>query len=163
MLGGGRSPACFYSVKKGFEKWGSWCLPCSSAPSQELNSLLCCRDGAPYCEKDYQGLFGVKCEACHQFITGKVLEVSGCRQSYCPFPQKSSETQKKLLFHFFFFSIFTSVGRRVVVSDGFLRDLTCRVVSRGSFYSMFTRNWNDGEFTKTDKGTMSYDGEGRVT
>lgn len=64
---------------------------------------------------------------------------------------------------FFFFSIFTSVGRRVVVSDGFLRDLTCGVVSRGSFYSMFTRNWNDGEFTKTDKGTMSYDGEGRVT
>lgn len=34
------------------------------------------RDGAPYCEKDYQVLFGVKCEACHQFITGKVLEVS---------------------------------------------------------------------------------------
>lgn len=33
------------------------------------------RDGAPYCEKDYQVLFGVKCEACHQFITGKVLEV----------------------------------------------------------------------------------------
>ena len=33
------------------------------------------RDGAPYCEKDYQIHFGVQCEACHQFITGKVLEV----------------------------------------------------------------------------------------
>lgn len=33
------------------------------------------RDGAPYCEKDYQVHFGVQCEACHQFITGKVLEV----------------------------------------------------------------------------------------
>lgn len=43
---------------------------------QELNTTLSRRDGAPYCEKDYQGLFGVKCEACHQFITGKVLEVS---------------------------------------------------------------------------------------
>lgn len=45
--------------------------------SQELKVLPSCRDGAPYCEKDYQGLFGVKCEACQQFITGKVLEVSG--------------------------------------------------------------------------------------
>ncbi|TNN61316.1 Actin-binding LIM protein 1 [Liparis tanakae] len=32
------------------------------------------KDGAPYCEKDYQIHFGVQCEACHQFITGKVLE-----------------------------------------------------------------------------------------
>lgn len=44
--------------------------------SQDLNVPLSFRDGSPYCEKDYQGLFGVKCEACHQFITGKVLEVS---------------------------------------------------------------------------------------
>lgn len=44
--------------------------------------LLRCRDGAPYCEKDYQGLFGVKCEACHQFITGKVLEVSDTRAPF---------------------------------------------------------------------------------
>lgn len=43
---------------------------------------MCCRDGAPYCEKDYQGLFGVKCEACHQFITGKVLEVSDTRDAF---------------------------------------------------------------------------------
>lgn len=50
--------------------------PPSWAASQEPNALLSCRDGAPYCEKDYQALFGVKCEACHQFITGKVLEVS---------------------------------------------------------------------------------------
>lgn len=42
-----------------------------------LLSHLPGRDGAPYCEKDYQALFGVKCEACQQFITGKVLEVSG--------------------------------------------------------------------------------------
>lgn len=38
-------------------------------------SLSILRDGAPYCEKDYQIHFGVQCEACHQFITGKVLEV----------------------------------------------------------------------------------------
>lgn len=41
-----------------------------------LSHHFFCRDGAPYCEKDYQIHFGVQCEACHQFITGKVLEVS---------------------------------------------------------------------------------------
>lgn len=33
------------------------------------------RDGVPYCERDYQIQFGVKCEACQKFITGKLLEV----------------------------------------------------------------------------------------
>lgn len=44
--------------------------------SEDLDVALSFRDGSPYCEKDYQGLFGVKCEACQRFITGKVLEVS---------------------------------------------------------------------------------------
>ncbi|XP_042636978.1 actin-binding LIM protein 1 [Orycteropus afer afer] len=49
--------------------------PMSSSPKEaSCSSSKCPVDGAPYCEKDYQGLFGVKCEACHQFITGKVLE-----------------------------------------------------------------------------------------
>lgn len=33
------------------------------------------RDGVPYCEKDYQKLFGVKCAYCSRFISGKVLQV----------------------------------------------------------------------------------------
>ncbi|MGH0160296.1 UNVERIFIED_CONTAM: hypothetical protein FKN15_039097 [Acipenser sinensis] len=41
----------------------------------ELFCIDILRDDAPYCEKDFQIHFGVKCEACHQFITGKVLEV----------------------------------------------------------------------------------------
>lgn len=49
---------------------------CGFGVFRVLNATLSFRDGSPYCEKDYQGLFGVKCEACHQFITGKVLEVS---------------------------------------------------------------------------------------
>ncbi|XP_050430452.1 actin-binding LIM protein 1 isoform X2 [Adelges cooleyi] len=32
------------------------------------------RDGVPYCEKDYQKLFGVKCTYCTRFISGKVLQ-----------------------------------------------------------------------------------------
>jgi len=37
---------------------------------------LCCRDGIPYCEKDYQKQFGVKCAYCSRYISGKVLQVS---------------------------------------------------------------------------------------
>lgn len=32
------------------------------------------RDGLPYCEKDYQAQFGVKCAYCNRFISGKVLQ-----------------------------------------------------------------------------------------
>merc|ERR1712242_606362 len=32
------------------------------------------KDGAPYCEKCYQALFGVKCTYCFRFISGKVLQ-----------------------------------------------------------------------------------------
>lgn len=38
------------------------------------------RDGVPYCEKDYQIQYGVQCEECQKYITGKVLEV---REIYC--------------------------------------------------------------------------------
>lgn len=33
-----------------------------------------CRDGVPYCEKDYQKQFGVKCAYCNRYISGKVLQ-----------------------------------------------------------------------------------------
>ncbi|MGH0151342.1 UNVERIFIED_CONTAM: hypothetical protein FKN15_019992 [Acipenser sinensis] len=49
----------------------------SSSTVHSPSELFCIdilRDDAPYCEKDFQIHFGVKCEACHQFITGKVLE-----------------------------------------------------------------------------------------
>ena len=46
------------------------------SPDSKCAHFLFLRDGAPYCERDYQIHFGVQCEACHQFITGKVLEVS---------------------------------------------------------------------------------------
>ncbi|CAH2005073.1 unnamed protein product [Acanthoscelides obtectus] len=32
------------------------------------------RDGIPYCERDYQKQFGVKCAYCQRFISGKVLQ-----------------------------------------------------------------------------------------
>nr|XP_033796447.1 actin-binding LIM protein 1 isoform X4 [Geotrypetes seraphini] len=54
-------------------QWHLGCFKCKAC-GKLLTGEYISKDGAPYCEKDYQVLFGVKCEACHQFITGKVLE-----------------------------------------------------------------------------------------
>ncbi|XP_062436656.1 actin-binding LIM protein 1 isoform X10 [Rhea pennata] len=54
-------------------QWHLGCFKCKAC-GKVLTGEYISKDGAPYCEKDYQVLFGVKCEACHQFITGKVLE-----------------------------------------------------------------------------------------
>ncbi|XP_052038732.1 actin-binding LIM protein 1 isoform X4 [Apodemus sylvaticus] len=55
------------------KQWHLGCFKCKSC-GKVLTGEYISKDGSPYCEKDYQGLFGVKCEACFQFITGKVLE-----------------------------------------------------------------------------------------
>ncbi|XP_045424873.1 actin-binding LIM protein 1 isoform X18 [Lemur catta] len=55
------------------KQWHLGCFKCKSC-GKVLTGEYISKDGAPYCEKDYQCLFGVKCEACQQFITGKVLE-----------------------------------------------------------------------------------------
>ncbi|XP_070608755.1 actin-binding LIM protein 1 isoform X4 [Erythrolamprus reginae] len=55
------------------KQWHLGCFKCKAC-ARVLTGEYISKDGAPYCEKDYQVLFGVKCEACHQFITGKVLE-----------------------------------------------------------------------------------------
>uniref|UniRef100_W5K6Q1 Actin binding LIM protein 1a n=1 Tax=Astyanax mexicanus TaxID=7994 RepID=W5K6Q1_ASTMX len=54
-------------------QWHLGCFKCKAC-GKVLTGEYISKDGAPYCEKDYQIHFGVKCEACHQFITGKVLE-----------------------------------------------------------------------------------------
>uniref|UniRef100_A0A3B4CIY8 Actin binding LIM protein 1a n=1 Tax=Pygocentrus nattereri TaxID=42514 RepID=A0A3B4CIY8_PYGNA len=55
------------------KQWHLGCFKCKAC-GKVLTGEYISKDGAPYCEKDYQIHFGVKCEACHQFITGKVLE-----------------------------------------------------------------------------------------
>ncbi|XP_069045348.1 actin-binding LIM protein 1 isoform X28 [Lepisosteus oculatus] len=54
-------------------QWHLGCFKCKAC-GKVLTGEYISKDGAPYCEKDYQIHFGVQCEACHQFITGKVLE-----------------------------------------------------------------------------------------
>lgn len=34
------------------------------------------RDGIPYCEADYHSQFGIRCDSCNRYISGRVLEVS---------------------------------------------------------------------------------------
>ncbi|XP_041116635.1 actin-binding LIM protein 1-like isoform X7 [Polyodon spathula] len=54
-------------------QWHLGCFKCKAC-GKVLTGEYISKDEAPYCEKDFQIHFGVKCEACHQFITGKVLE-----------------------------------------------------------------------------------------
>jgi len=54
-------------------QWHIYCFKCHEC-SAVLHGEYMGRDGVPYCEKDYQKLFGVKCTYCSRFISGKVLQ-----------------------------------------------------------------------------------------
>uniref|UniRef100_A0A8C6WU98 Actin binding LIM protein 1a n=1 Tax=Neogobius melanostomus TaxID=47308 RepID=A0A8C6WU98_9GOBI len=79
VLGSSNCAGCGRDIKNGQallaldRQWHLGCFKCKAC-SKVLTGEYISKDGAPYCEKDYQIHFGVRCEACHQFITGKVLE-----------------------------------------------------------------------------------------
>ncbi|XP_028278498.1 actin-binding LIM protein 1a isoform X6 [Parambassis ranga] len=79
ILGSSNCAGCGRDIKNGQallaldKQWHLGCFKCKAC-SKVLTGEYISKDGAPYCEKDYQIHFGVQCEACHQFITGKVLE-----------------------------------------------------------------------------------------
>ncbi|XP_024141526.1 actin-binding LIM protein 1 isoform X4 [Oryzias melastigma] len=54
-------------------QWHIGCFKCTTC-RKVLSGEYINKDGAPYCERDYHTQFGVKCESCQKFITGKVLE-----------------------------------------------------------------------------------------
>uniref|UniRef100_A0A3B3UP64 LIM zinc-binding domain-containing protein n=1 Tax=Poecilia latipinna TaxID=48699 RepID=A0A3B3UP64_9TELE len=54
-------------------QWHLGCFKCKTC-RRILSGEYINKDGFPYCERDYQAQFGVKCEACQRFITGKLLE-----------------------------------------------------------------------------------------
>ncbi|XP_037836767.1 actin-binding LIM protein 1 isoform X13 [Kryptolebias marmoratus] len=54
-------------------QWHIGCFKCKTC-RRVLSGEYISKDGVPYCERDYQTQFGVKCDACQKFITGKVLE-----------------------------------------------------------------------------------------
>ncbi|XP_065564936.1 actin-binding LIM protein 3-like isoform X3 [Artemia franciscana] len=55
------------------KQWHIWCFKCNSCGAL-LHGEYMGKDGQPYCEKDYQLRFGVKCAYCDRFISGKVLQ-----------------------------------------------------------------------------------------
>ncbi|XP_015225467.1 PREDICTED: actin-binding LIM protein 1 isoform X9 [Cyprinodon variegatus] len=79
ILGSSSCSGCGRDIKNGQallaldRQWHLGCFKCKAC-GKVLTGEYISKDGAPYCEKDYQIHFGVQCEACHQFITGKVLE-----------------------------------------------------------------------------------------
>lgn len=57
-------------TKNKFHNLSQRCQTCGCT----LNGEYMGKDGIPYCEKDYQKAFGVKCAYCNRFISGKVLQ-----------------------------------------------------------------------------------------
>ncbi|XP_066246465.1 actin-binding LIM protein 2 isoform X3 [Euwallacea similis] len=55
------------------KSWHIWCFKCYTC-SAVLHGEYMGRDGVPYCERDYQKQFGVKCAYCNRYISGKVLQ-----------------------------------------------------------------------------------------
>ncbi|CAB3222892.1 unnamed protein product [Arctia plantaginis] len=54
-------------------QWHTWCFACGSCGCV-LQGEYMGRDGVPYCERDYQRLYGVRCAYCQRYISGKVLQ-----------------------------------------------------------------------------------------
>ncbi|XP_023019260.2 actin binding LIM protein Uncoordinated 115a isoform X2 [Leptinotarsa decemlineata] len=55
------------------QQWHIWCFKCGTCGTV-LHGEYMGRDGIPFCERDYQKQFGVKCAYCNRFISGKVLQ-----------------------------------------------------------------------------------------
>ncbi|XP_041435321.1 actin-binding LIM protein 2-like isoform X4 [Xenopus laevis] len=70
---------CGLEIKNGqslvaLEKhWHLGCFKCKTCGTP-LKAEYISKDGIPYCETDYHANFGIKCDHCEKFITGRVLE-----------------------------------------------------------------------------------------
>ncbi|XP_033986764.1 actin-binding LIM protein 2 isoform X7 [Trematomus bernacchii] len=53
--------------------WHLGCFKCKVC-NKVLNAEYISKDGIPFCEMDYHAMFGIQCESCKNYITGKVLE-----------------------------------------------------------------------------------------
>ncbi|XP_048159511.1 actin-binding LIM protein 2 isoform X8 [Corvus hawaiiensis] len=53
--------------------WHLGCFKCNTC-GKLLNAEYISKDGVPYCETDYHAKFGIRCDNCEKYITGRVLE-----------------------------------------------------------------------------------------
>ncbi|XP_077589060.1 actin-binding LIM protein 3 isoform X6 [Stigmatopora nigra] len=73
---------CTAEIKQGqsllaLEKqWHVSCFRCQTC-NMVLTGEYISKDGVPYCEADYHAQYGVKCEGCSRYISGRVLEAGG--------------------------------------------------------------------------------------
>ncbi|XP_068439073.1 actin-binding LIM protein 1-like isoform X5 [Clinocottus analis] len=93
----GNCSGCRRDIKNGqalLALGGQWHLGCfkCKACRRVLSGEYISKDGVPYCERDYQIQFGVQCEACQKFITGKVLEAG--EKNYHPSCARCSRCDK---------------------------------------------------------------------
>uniref|UniRef100_A0A3B3RXN9 Actin binding LIM protein family member 3 n=1 Tax=Paramormyrops kingsleyae TaxID=1676925 RepID=A0A3B3RXN9_9TELE len=58
------------------KQWHVSCFKCHTC-GIVLTGEYISKDGVPYCESDYHAQFGIKCEACNRYISGRVLEAGG--------------------------------------------------------------------------------------
>ncbi|XP_034033996.1 actin-binding LIM protein 3-like [Thalassophryne amazonica] len=59
-------------------QWHVSCFKCQTCGCA-LTGEYISKDGIPYCESDYHTQFGIKCESCNRYISGRVLEAGGNR------------------------------------------------------------------------------------
>ncbi|XP_032995825.1 actin-binding LIM protein 3 isoform X17 [Lacerta agilis] len=58
------------------KQWHVSCFKCQTC-GIVLTGEYISKDGIPYCESDYHAQFGIKCETCNRYISGRVLEAGG--------------------------------------------------------------------------------------
>ncbi|NXB78847.1 ABLM3 protein, partial [Donacobius atricapilla] len=58
------------------KQWHVSCFKCQTC-GIILTGEYISKDGIPYCESDYHAQFGIKCETCDRYISGRVLEAGG--------------------------------------------------------------------------------------
>ncbi|XP_026855918.2 actin-binding LIM protein 3-like isoform X2 [Electrophorus electricus] len=58
------------------KQWHVSCFKCQTCGTV-LTGEYISKDGVPYCESDYHSQFGIRCETCHKYISGRVLEAGG--------------------------------------------------------------------------------------
>ncbi|MGH0133308.1 UNVERIFIED_CONTAM: hypothetical protein FKN15_059410 [Acipenser sinensis] len=72
--------------------WHLGCFKCKIC-NKVLNAEYISKNGIPYCEVDYHAMFGIQCEHCKKYITGKVLESP---QLLSPTPTEGDQDDKSL-------------------------------------------------------------------
>ncbi|XP_014878272.1 actin-binding LIM protein 3-like isoform X5 [Poecilia latipinna] len=82
IVGPSYCAGCSQEIKQGQSllalerQWHITCFKCRTCGCT-LTGEYISKDGIPYCEDDYHTQFGIRCEGCSRYISGRVLEAGG--------------------------------------------------------------------------------------